>query len=225
MKPLRITAVAGVLAVVAFALTATTAGAVAPSHDLSGTWKIDRAKSDSPDPPRGMMGGGDVGEHGMRGGGGGRGGMRGGAGAGGGMRGGMRGGGSGGQSAEGAPPSDAGSRPAGDNGMRRPGLPPYMTITETADMVAIADSAGTTVQEISLKPEAMDTPVIAKGAPRVPGTWKGDKLTVTRTNSRGVQMTETYSLANKGQTLVVQTKMQPGSGQGFEFKRVYQRAG
>ena len=227
---LAITLLAGPRAAAAGA-PATTTG-----KDLSGTWKLDRAKSDSPMPPRGMHGGPPGGEMGGPPGGGlpdMGGGVRGPEGEGGsfgggapGMGGVTRGGGGGeGHHGEGGGPEGGPPREDGDRGMRRPGLPPYMKISSTTEVIAIADSAGATVQQITLKDLPADTPAISKSAPHVPGVWKNDKLTVTRTNSRGVKVTETFSLEDKGQTLVVKTKMEPPDGQGFEFKRVYRRAG
>jgi hypothetical protein len=186
----------------------------AASHDLSGAWQLDRAKSDSPKPPPGMGGGGGMhqgGEH--------HGGMGGPPPAG-------MGGPPPGDTPEGGPPREhAEGGPPREGGMRRPGLPPYLRITSNANEVAIADSAGAMVQEITLKDMPADAPAVEKHAPRVPGEWKGDKLTVTRTNSRGVKVTETFALEDGGKTLVVQTKMQPESGGGYEFKRVYRKAG
>jgi len=204
------------LCLVPLAASAADKGAV--SHDLSGAWQLDRAKSDSPRPPQGMGmggGGGMGGEH--------HGGMGGppSAGMGGPPPDDMPQGGA--PRGEGGPPREGEQR--GEGGMRRPGLPPFLRITSSASEVAIADSAGTTVQEILLKAIPADAPAVEKHAPRVPGEWKGDKLTVTRTNSRGVKVTETFALEDGGKTLVVRTKMEPEGGGGFEFKRVYRKAG
>lgn len=238
MKSFRLATFAGAFALTAFALPATTAGAATTGPNLSGTWKIDRAKSESPAPPPGMgRGGGGEGTRGGGTGGGGHrgGGMRGGGGMPGGGSGGepgvMPGEGKGGEFPEGGRGAgearDGGPRGGGDGerGMQRPGLPPFMRIAPSTYGLGIADSAGTMVQEITLKPVPDNAPAIEKHAPRVPGVWKGDKLTVTRTNSRGVKVIETFSLEEAGRTLVVQTKMQPADGAGFEFKRVYHRAG
>jgi hypothetical protein len=222
MRHLRWAAIAGVALLCLAPLHARAASKGASGHDLSGVWQLDRSKSDSPIPPQGMgMGHGDGG--GMHQGGG----HHGGGGMGGPPTAGM-GGPPPGDTPEGGPPrerGEGGQRGGGDGGMRRPGLPPFVRITSSATEVAIADSAGTMVQEIMLNGVPDDAPTVEKHAPRVPGEWKGDKLTVTRTNSRGTKVTETFSLADAGQTLVVQTKMEREGGGGFEFKRVYRKAG
>jgi len=90
--------------------------------------------------------------------------------------------------------------------------------------LSIADSAGTVVQEIALRPESGDADGSGDGPPVLPGQWKGDRLEVKRTTPRGT-MTQTFALSDKGQSLVVSTKVEPSGGRpGFENKRVYRRA-
>jgi len=113
--------------------------------------------------------------------------------------------------------------PDGGGGMRR-GLPRFLRIAPVDVGLSIADSAGTVVQEIALRPESGDADGSGDGPPVLPGQWKGDRLEVKRTTPRGT-MTQTFALSDKGQSLVVSTKVEPSGGRpGFENKRVYRRA-
>jgi hypothetical protein len=181
--------------------------------DLTGTWQLDPSKSDA---PRGGMGRGGGGGGGMRGGGFG-GGMGGGGRHGGGGH--MRGGG-------GAPDAEGGAqgdRPAGDR--MRPGLPRLLHISTVDTGLSLADSSGAVVQEIAFTALPASEPSVEHHAPRIPGVWKDGKLEAEREDSRGTKITETFSLEDKGATLVVKTKMAPSQGGGFEMKRVYHKAG
>jgi hypothetical protein len=135
-----------------------------------------------------------------------------------------RGGGMGhGERPDGPPPGAVGRGPGGPDGghrgggMRR-GLPRVLRITGSAHGYAVADSSGTIVQDISFAPVPADDD---RMPPKVQGTWKGDKLVVTRTNPRGGTMTQTFEI-EKGQ-LIVRTKMERKDGGDFEMKRVYTR--
>jgi hypothetical protein len=190
----------------------------AATLDLTGAWQLDPSKSDRPQ--RGMGGGG------MRGGGMG-GGMRGGGGMGGGMGRGM----GGGRHTRGGPPGEGvgegtaqGDRPAGDRGMRL-GLPRFLRIATTDTGLALEDSSGAVMREIALVPLPANETSVEHRAPRTPGAWKGDKLEVEREDSRGGKITETFSLEDKGATLVVKTKMTRSQGGDFEIKRVYHKVG
>lgn len=197
LKGLALTA--GALAIVAAALVPVALKAApkaAGSHEIAGTWQIDLKNSDMPRRGEGM------------------GGMRGGEGMG------RRGGGMGGPPPErgwgNGGGGEGGDRPGG--GGRR-GLPRLMRIVGSDQGYAISDSSGTIVQDISFAPvSAADGD---KTPPMAQGTWKGDKLVVTRTSPRGA-MTETFEI-EKGQ-LVVRMKMERKEGGDFETKRVYTRA-
>jgi hypothetical protein len=135
------------------------------------------------------------------------------------MRGGSPGGGEGGGES-----TAQGERPAGDRGARS-GLPRFLRIATTDTGLALQDSSGAVMREIALVPLPANETSVEHHAPRTPGTWKGDKLEVEREDSRGGKITETFSLEDKGATLVVKTKMTRSQGGDFEIKRVYHKAG
>ena len=60
---------------------------------------------------------------------------------------------------------------------------------------------------------------------RLQGKWQGDLLEVTQSNPRGGQMTQTYHLADDGNTLEVRVRMERGDMPAREFVRVYRREG
>jgi len=173
--------------------------------DLTGLWKLDLKHSDLPG--RGASGGGGR-----------RGGMGGGGWGGrdGGWRGGPNGGG------PGMGPGGGDRAGGGERGERRRALPDLVHVTQATTLVSFEDSSGAVVQEITTVPAAADTCTHAPGATQLTGRWDGDKLEVLRETPRG-SVTETYSLEDKGKTLVVHTKLSFGSGPAREFKRVYQR--
>jgi hypothetical protein len=123
-----------------------------------------------------------------------------------------------------------GGRPPGegsDGAAARPGrLPEVVRIEQSGGFVRFADSSGTVLQEIRSADLPADTAAGARSAQQYIGRWKGDKLEVKRPSWRGTMITETYSLADEGRALVVQTKMaSDGSMPSRDFKRVYQRLG
>lgn len=211
------------------ALAASVAVAGAPAApDLSGTWTLARAHSDLP-----TMGGGDRGSHTCEGGDATSGGEGSGGGAGrhggwGGGRGGMGGGGGwGGGGMRGGRSRDAGNGSGGPRGAegerQRPvRLPELMHVTQTSSIVSVEDSSGAVVEEIATVPAAADTLARAPGAFHTLGQWTGEHLVVTRPAMGGTTVTETVSLEDKGQSLVIQTDMQR-NGQSRSIKRVYRR--
>ena len=183
-----------------------TTQAASSKQDLSGTWVLDKSKSDKP--PAGARGGkgherGDhpdgppMGEMGTPPGGGAPDGMHKGGKGGGGKGGGMRGG-----------------------GMRR-GLPRVIHITGGAQGYSIADSSGTIVEDITFEPVSSQN--AEKMPPQVQGAWKGDKLVVSRSGQKGGSMTQTFELDKGGNELTVRTKAQRKDVGEFEMKRVYTR--
>src|SRR5262245_6377192 len=134
---------------------AITHAASSGTPNFSGYWVIDRKSSDKP--PQGMGRGGGGGHKG-----GGHNGEWGGPPPGG----------------EGGPPPD-GERRGG--GMRRM-LPPKMRITSSEQGLAVADSAGTIVQEIRFG--SVEGGGAQKEPPQFGSSWKGDKLVVTHEGPR-----------------------------------------
>ena len=204
--------------------------------DLTGQWRLDPKRSDTMQRPsgdsesrgggRGMRGPGGMGGGGM----GGRGGMGGGGGMGG--RGGMGGGDMGGPGGMGGGRGGRGARPSGDAegpggataGTRPVRLPDLMHVTQTASVVSFEDSSGTVLQEITTLGGAKDTLSHAPKAQVLTGEWKSDKLQVQRPGRGEMKMTETLTLEDKGDLLVIRTKIESsGDLPAREFKRAYRR--
>jgi hypothetical protein len=184
--------------------------------DLSGTWRLDVAKSELP-------------------GRGGQGGFRGGRGPGGGGGWGGRGGGGGGwggrRSVGGSPNGDSGN-PAMREGRRGRRLPDLVHVTQQGGVVAFQDSTGTLVQEIRVDGSAAgsSTDEVAK----LTGHWDNGTLVAERTGPRGGTMVQKYKIQDHGRTLEIHVEMKAspdgGSGNarrfaGREFKLVYRRNG
>ena len=192
--------------------------------DLTGQWRLDPKRSDTMQRPsgdsesrgggRGMRGSGGMGGGGM----GGRGGMGGGdMGGPGGMRGGRGG--------RGARPSgDAEGQGGATAGTRPVRLPDLMHVTQTASVVSFEDSSGTVLQEITTLGGAKDTLSHAPKAQVLTGAWMSDKLQVQRPGRGNMKVTETISLEDKGDLLVIRTKIESsGDLPAREFKRAYRR--
>lgn len=185
--------------------------------DLSGEWRLDPSRSDSPSTA--MRGGGGGRSRGRRGGGGGfprgGGGFPGGGGGfpgGGGGRGGW-GGRSGGS--EGGDSSRFASRP--------PRLPATLRVAQSAEAVVLEDSLGTALQAILIDGAPTGPGDLAASVPRYTGEWKGNRLEVKHTDDRGSKITEVYTLEDKGRSLELKTKVE--GRRTFEVKRVYDRVG
>jgi hypothetical protein len=170
------------------------ASAVAPPN-LSGTWKLDRSRSES---PRNAMGSAR-GEHGSR-----RSASWSGA------------NGEGGEGGSGAW-SKAGS--SGSQSMHRPArLPDLFTLVQSADSIVLRDSTDAVVRTFTVadKMEANDA-----GAEQLHGAWKGQDFVVETKGPRGTTR-ETYELADAGQTLKITTHVEPGGDRKpFDMTRVY----
>lgn len=185
------------LGTVATARADSSAGSKAEANvNLTGLWRLDRKASDAP-PNRGPRPGG-----------GGGGGWSGGVG-------GMHGPGA----AGGGPPEGGPPREGGGGGPRR--LPELIHISQDDMRVSLEDSTGTVLQEIATggaQVKHPDQPDLQIGE----GTWKKGTLEVTRQGPRG-EIHEQFSLADKGATLVVKTRLTGRDGESREFKRVYRR--
>lgn len=190
------------IAVVAASQTKTshpTSKAGTTTTDLSGNWVLDRSRSDAPP---------------SRGGGPGR-----------------WGGGTGAPDGMSAPHGNGGHRGAhpdsgrGAGSGRPPRLPQHFHATQTASLVSFEDSTGAVVQEIATIPAAADTLARAPGAAHWLGAWQGSKLIVSHAGPRGSQLTETWSLEDKGASLVSVVRIEGGDMPERTFKRVYRRAG
>ncbi|MFI5372287.1 MAG: hypothetical protein ACHQ52_12085 [Candidatus Eisenbacteria bacterium] len=189
-----------------------------PAPTLSGLWRLDPSRSETPT-------GGS--EHRSMGGGFGRGGGWGGMGGGhGGWGGGGRGGRGGDGSGEGR---ETGAREGGGSrglrGIRPAPLPPVMRVTQGGNLLTLADTSGVTVAEIAIGDTATaDSAVKVFDAPHFTGVWQGGHLVVTRELTQGVVVTDTWTLKSKGRELEIKSTFKPaGDRPGLEFKRVYAR--
>lgn len=100
-------------------------------------------------------------------------------------------------------------------------LPRMLRIEQAGDLVTIADSTGTTVQEIRIGRAPGGT--ADEGVQQLAGRWHDGKLETERSTERG-SMVQTFSLDDGGRTLVVRTEMKSSDGgMSREFKRVYRK--
>jgi hypothetical protein len=112
-----------------------------------------------------------------------------------------------------------------DGAPRRPvRLPDLMHVTQTANLVSFEDSSGAVLQEITTLGGAKDTLFHAPRAQVLTGEWKSDKLQVQRPGPGKMKMTEIITLEDKGDLLVIRTKIESsGDLPAREFKRAYRR--
>jgi hypothetical protein len=136
----------------------------------------------------------------------------------------MGGGGAEGEGGGGEPGAGGEEQGQGQAPARPVRLPDLMHVTQTASVVSFEDSSGTVLQEITTLGAAEDTLMHSPGAQVVSGAWKGEKLVIERTGRRGMKVTETITLEDKGGLLVIRTKMEStGNMPAREMKRVYRR--
>jgi len=175
--------------------------------DLSGEWRLDAAHSDMP--RRGGPGGGGPRAGGWGGGMGGEG-----------HRGGRHGGGPGGRGA-----GEGGGEGGGERGGMRPGrLPDDLHVEQHEGALWFADSTGARLLSIHTDAAPPDSAERANGVQQLAGQWKGDRLVVRHPSWRGGNVTDTYSLGDKGRTLTIRTQVDSdGTMPALDFKRVYTR--
>jgi hypothetical protein len=103
-------------------------------------------------------------------------------------------------------------------------LPDLMHVTQMPSIVSFEDSTGTVLQEITTLGGAKDTLAHAPRAQVLTGEWKSDTLQVQRPSPGKMKMTETLTLEDKGDLLVIRTKIESsGDLPAREFKRAYRR--
>jgi hypothetical protein len=199
-------ALAAVLAVMS--TTAQAANEKNPQPNLSGTWKLDPARSDD---PRKMMGGPghggppEAGRPGERGGGRGTG---------------ERGGGSERGGGPGGPPPDGKNGPP--HGMVR--LPDRIAIVQWPAGIEMRDSTGVVVQRVLMDAKGEVAPVDSAGVAQLSGEWKGQTLKARSNEPRGGTLTETYEIIDGGKALKITTHIQPpGDRPAFDVARVFAR--
>jgi len=106
------------------------------------------------------------------------------------------------------------------NGGRRM-LPSFLQIDQNRGQVLIQDFRGRTLQTIQVagRQRWNQNPDVLMGQ------YRGGALEVHRTTPSGAQITRTFSVQNRGRTLVIHTQIDNGrSGRNLEFDRVYHRA-
>jgi hypothetical protein len=103
-------------------------------------------------------------------------------------------------------------------------LPDVMHVTQTASIVSFEDSSGTVLREITTLGGAKDTLSHAPKAQVLTGEWRSGTLQVQRPGRGERKMTETITLEEKGDLLVIHTKIESsGDLPAREFKRAYRR--
>lgn len=185
-------------------------GAAKNAADLSGSWRLDAAKSELP-------------------GRGGAGGFRGGGGWGG--RGGDGHGGWSGRRSGGGGPDGNGLDGARREGRRGRRLPDFIQVTQQGGVVELSDSAGALLQEIRVEGAAAPANPSEEVA-QLTGHWDDGTLVAERTGPRGGTMVQKYKLGDHGRMLEVRMEFKrDGSGTesrrppGREIKLVYRRNG
>lgn len=165
--------------------------------DLAGTWRLDSARSDSPQKMMSQHAGGSSwgkvkADHRT-------------AGAGPGSR-------------------RAASRNASGSWMR---LPALMTLDTVAGNTEVKDSTGAVVERILTTPGGSTVATEANGVRGVPAKWQGQDLQITVTGPSGRTMTQTWSLGEDGKSLKITTNIEnPRQGdKSLQFTRVYQKVG
>ena len=99
-----------------------------------------------------------------------------------------------------------------------------MHVTQATTVVSFEDSTGAVLREIVTVSAKADTFAHAPTAEQVAGEWKGDQLVVQRPGRSGSTVTETLSLEDKGNLLLIHTTMKSeGDAPSMDFKRVYRR--
>jgi hypothetical protein len=129
-----------------------------------------------------------------------------------------------GDGGEGAEVGDrrGGHGPRGVAGRPMP-LPDRMRVAQSDSLIEIADSTGMAIADLATgaaPPEVDSSPFRTE---RLPGEWKGSRLTVSRDLHGAVRITDTWELKDKGRTLEIGTRVVPEDGPTLDFKRVYRK--
>ena len=101
-------------------------------------------------------------------------------------------------------------------------LPGYLQISQRPGMLRIADYDNRTLQQIIIANRYRSRD---DGRGYLIGRWHGSKLEVERDGPRGSTIIQTFSLDNRGRTLVIHTRREGGwSRPVAEFTSIYRRA-
>jgi hypothetical protein len=175
------------------------AGLAIGPGDLSGTWKLDRERSD--DPAQKLR------EGGGRGGGGSRGGA--------GFRGRRGGGGFGGHHGR---PTDDGEDNGGTDFSQDSRAFDLLTIVHRDPQLRITDGLGR--EHVLYTDGRKVDEERSSGTTKIRAKWKDGRVVVATTPEHGAKITETYAVTADGSSLTVATRVE-GRGRDFEFRRVY----
>ncbi|HEX9287758.1 MAG TPA: hypothetical protein VF999_10885 [Thermoanaerobaculia bacterium] len=169
--------------------------------DLSGTWKLDRERSD--DPAQKFREGGGSTRRGFGGGGGFRGG---------------RGGGFGGRHGR---PTDEGEAKGGSDLFEGGRAFDLLTIVHRDPELRITDGIGR--EHVLYTDGRKIEEERSAGTTKIRARWKEGRVVVATTPEHGPKITETYAVAADGSSLTVTTRIE-GREREIEFRRVYEAA-
>ncbi|HEU4723775.1 MAG TPA: hypothetical protein VFU59_00615 [Candidatus Eisenbacteria bacterium] len=107
-------------------------------------------------------------------------------------------------------------------GVMSTALPPRFVIDQRRNIIRVEDFRGRVIQEI-----VVGGPNRNRGnrGEYVAGIWRDSKLLTVQTAGRNTRIIQTFSLANRGRTLVVHTRQDGrGTRHDVEYTNVYQKA-
>jgi len=178
------------------------AGLASGRGDLSGTWKLDRERSD--DPAQKLREGGGPSRRGSGGGGGSRG---------------RRGGGSfGGHHGR---PTDEGGENGRADFSEDPRAFDLLSIVHHDPALKITDGLGR--EHVLYTDGRKIEEERSAGTMKIRAKWKDGRVVVATTPEHGAKITETYAVTADGSSLTVTTRVE-GGGRELEFRRVYDAA-
>jgi hypothetical protein len=100
-----------------------------------------------------------------------------------------------------------------------------VTVVQTVGSVELQDSTGVVLRRIITAVSNTASPDDSSGVETSRGTWQDQNLIVRSPGPDGHQATQTYSLADGGQTLRVTTHIDASEDRpAVDFKRVYRKA-
>jgi len=169
--------------------------------DLSGTWKLDRERSD--DPAQKLREGGGPSR---------------GSGGGGGSRGRRGGGGFGGH--HGRPTGESGEN-GGTDFSEDPRAFDLLSIVHHDPELKITDGLGR--EHVLYTDGRKIEEERSAGTMKIRAKWKDGRVVVATTPEHGAKITETYAVTADGSSMTVTTKIE-GRGRELEFRRVYEPA-
>jgi hypothetical protein len=98
-----------------------------------------------------------------------------------------------------------------------------MRVTQSEQVLCFVDSAGAVRQEIALPTREPGAVSHAAGARVLQGRWKGKKLEASFTERGGMKLTQTMTLAERGEVLVVRSKLGAAGDMPAREDRIYYR--